>query len=116
VTVTAEPNAIQWRFGDGAGLVGGAGRPYRAGPPPEGAVVHLYNTRCLPGDQGRNPYVLGSCGSTGYEVEAVVAWRISYTASGPLDASGTLPTRTTATSIAYPVSEARAFLVPGAAP
>ena len=79
---------------------GGPGRPYRPGPPPADAVLHLYETRCLPGDQGRNPYVLGSCGSSGYGVEAVVAWRISYSASGPIDASGTLPTRTTATSIA----------------
>jgi hypothetical protein len=114
VTVTAEPNAIEWRFGDGVELAGGPGRPYRAGPPPPGAVIHLYETRCLPGDQGRNPYVLESCGSTGYGVEAVVAWRISFSASGPLDAGGALPTRTTAASIAYPVSEARGFLVPGA--
>lgn len=116
VTVTAVPDAVGWRFGDGAELLAGPGRPYRAGPPPAGAILHLYNTRCLPGDRGRNPYVLGSCSSTGYEVEAVVVWRISYSASGPVDASGTLPTRTTATSIAYPVSEARGFLVPGAAP
>lgn len=116
VTVTAEPNAIEWRFGDGIERVAGPGRPYRVGQPPAGAVLHVYETRCLPGDEGRNPYVLGSCGSTGYEVEAVVAWRISYAASGPVDASGTLPTRTTATSIAYPVSEARGFLVPGATP
>lgn len=114
VTVTAEPNAIEWRFGDGASVAGGSGRPYRAGPPPAGAVLHFYETRCLPGDHGRNPYVLGTCGSRGYGVGAVVAWRISYSASGPIDASGTLPTRTTATSIAYPVSEARGFLVPGA--
>ena len=40
--------------------------PYRSGPPPEGAIVHIYETRCLPGDEGRNPYVLGSCGSNGY--------------------------------------------------
>lgn len=116
VTVTAEPSAVDWRFGDGIDLVAGPGRPYRVGPPPADAVVHSYETRCLPGDQGRNPYVLGSCGSTGYDVEAVVVWRISYSASGPVDASGTLPTRSTATSIAYPVSEARGFLVPGATP
>ena len=114
VSVMAEPAAVEWRFGDGAELAGGPGRPYRAGPPPAGAVLHLYETRCLPGDPGRNPYVLGSCGSSGYGVEAVVAWRISYSARGPIDASGALPTRTTATSIAYPVSEARGFLVPGA--
>jgi hypothetical protein len=114
VTVRAEPAAIEWRFGDGAELAGGPGRPYRAGPPSAGAVLHLYETRCLPGDQGRNPYVLGSCGPSGYGVEAVVAWRISFSASGAVEASGTLPTRTTATSIAYPVSEARGFLVAGA--
>jgi hypothetical protein len=114
VTVTAEPTAFEWRFGDGVELAGGPGRPYRAGPPPAGAVLHLYETRCLPGDQGQNPYVLGSCGSTGYGLEAVVAWRISFSASGPIEASGTLPARTTATSVAYPVSEARGFVVPGA--
>jgi hypothetical protein len=74
----------------------------------------MYETRCLPGDQGRNPYVLGSCGESGYPVAAVIAWRITFTASGPIDASGSLPTRSTATSAAYPVSEARGFLVPGA--
>jgi hypothetical protein len=114
VTVRAEPGAVEWRFGDGVELAAGPGRPYRAGPPPMGAVLHLYETRCLPGDQGRNPYVLGSCDSTGYGVEAVVAWRISFSASGPIEASGTLPTRTTATSVAYPVNEARGFLTPGA--
>ncbi|MDQ3379539.1 MAG: hypothetical protein M3546_04345 [Actinomycetota bacterium] len=113
VTVMAEPSAVAWRFGDGEELLGGAGRAYRPGPPPEDAIVHTYETRCLPGDQDRNPYVLGSCGSSGYEVEALVAWRISYSATGLVEANGTLPTRTTATSIAYPVSEARGFLVPG---
>jgi hypothetical protein len=112
VTVTAEPSGVEWRFGDGAGLSAGPGRPYRPGPLPADAVLHGYETRCLPGDSGRNPYVLGGCGSAGYGVEAVVVWRISYTARGPDGASGTLPTRATETSIAYPVSEARAFLVP----
>jgi hypothetical protein len=54
VSVSAEPS-IEWRFGDGAALVGGAGRPYAPGPPPAGAIRHLYETRCLPGDVGRNP-------------------------------------------------------------
>ena len=110
VTVTAEPNAIEWRFGDGVELAGGPGRPYRAGPPPAGAVLHLYETRCLPGDQGQNPYVLPSCSSTGYPVDAIIVWRITFSARGPIDSTGALPTRTTATSIAYPVSEARGFL------
>lgn len=114
VTVSAEPSAIEWRFGNGARLIGGRGLPYRSGPPPAGAIVHVYETRCLPGDQGRNPYVLGSCGSSGYLLEAVVVWRISYVASGPIEASGTLPTRTTAAETPYPVSESRGFLVPGA--
>lgn len=113
VTVVAQPSGVEWRFDDGSDLSGGPGRPYRPGPPPPDAVLHVYETRCLPGDQSRNPYVLGSCGSTGYEVEAVIFWRISYSASGPVEASGTLPARTTATSAAYPVSEARGFLVPG---
>lgn len=113
VTVTAEPNRVEWRFGDGFDVSAGPGRPYRPGPPPADAVLHVYETRCLPGDQGRNPYVLGSCASTGYQLEAVVAWRISFRATGPIEASGALPTRTTATSVPYPVSEARGFLVSG---
>jgi hypothetical protein len=114
VSVRAEPSVIEWRFGDGARLRGGPGLPYRLGPPPEGAVVHVYETRCLPGDQGRNPYVLASCDPSGYGLEAVVVWRISYVASGPIDSSGALPTRTTAAGTPYPVTESRGFLVPGA--
>jgi hypothetical protein len=113
VTVTAEPNGVEWRFGDGVALSGGPGRPYRPGRPPADAVLHPYETRCLPGDQGRNPYVLGTCGSTGYAVEAIVVWRISFAATGPIDASGALTARTTETSTSYPVSEARGFLVSG---
>jgi hypothetical protein len=111
VTVLAEPERVEWRFGDGAEFAGGAGRPYRAGPPPANAIVHEYETRCLPGDQGRNPYVLASCGSSGYEIDAVILWRISFAARGPIDASGTLPSRTTEASRPYSVSEMRGFLV-----
>lgn len=110
VTVTAEPE-VEWRFGDGGGFAGSAGVPYRPGPLPAEAVTYVYGTRCLPGDRDRNPYVLASCGQDGYEVEAVVGWRISYQASGPVEESGTLPTRATETSVVYAVSEARAFLV-----
>lgn len=113
VRVTAAPSVVEWGFGDGASLEGGAGVPYRPGPPPSTAVVHVYETRCLPGDPGRDPYVLGSCRSDGYRVEAVVVWRISYSATGPIEANGALSTRTTRTSIAYPVSEVRAFLAAG---
>lgn len=116
VTVTADPS-VEWRFGDGSSLNGGPGVPYQPGLAPAGAVEHVYQTRCLPGDQGRDPYVLASCGDTGYGVEALVVWRISYQAFGAVATSGTLPTRTTASSSVYPVSEARAFLVPaGGAP
>jgi hypothetical protein len=113
VTVSAVPEAVEWRFGDGATMAGGAGIPYRAGPPPAEAITHVYGTRCLPGDQGRNPYVLASCGDSGYGVGAAVAWRISYEASGPVAAAASLPSRTTGTSTVYPVTEARAFLLAG---
>ncbi len=43
----------------------------------------------------------------------MIVWRITFSARGPVDASGALPSRTTATSIAYPVSEARGFLISG---
>jgi hypothetical protein len=110
VTVSASVKEVLWSFGDGAQLAGGAGVSYRPGTAPAGAVLHTYNTRCLPGDRGRDPNVLASCGAEGYTVAANVVWAISYQASGPVSASGTLPSRTTAGSIAYPVSEARAFL------
>jgi hypothetical protein len=115
VTVTAEPGVIEWRFGDGTSKTGGAGLPYRSGPSPDGAIVHIYETRCLPGDRGRNPYVLAGCGSGGYLLQAVISWRISYVAGGPIDAGGALPSRTSAAEAPYPVSELRAFLVSGGA-
>lgn len=114
VTVTATPQ-ITWEFGDGSSVDGGPGVPYEPGRVPSAAITHVYGTRCLPGDQGHDPYVLPSCGSSGYQIVATVSWQISYRAAGPIVATGTLPTRTTTTSAAYPVSEARAFLVGGAA-
>jgi len=110
VTVSASAASVQWSFGDSSELVAGPGVPYRPGTAPAGAVRHVYQTRCLPGDQGHDPNVLSSCGPDGYTVEALVQWAISYTAAGPVAGYGTLPSRSTATSIAYPVSEARAFL------
>ncbi len=113
VTVAATPT-VDWVFGDGSTLAdGGAGRTYAAGPPPADAVLHTYQTRCLPGDRGHNPDVLADCGNDGYDVGATVTWQFSYHASGPIDQSGTVPARSTQTGIAYPVSEARAFLVGG---
>jgi hypothetical protein len=112
VSVVADPT-VEWRFGDGGSLEGGPGVPYEPGAASAGSIRHLYETRCLPGDQGHDPYVLASCGTNGYSVAAVVVWRISYSAAGPVGESGTLPTRTTENSTAYPVSESRAFLVSG---
>jgi hypothetical protein len=110
VTVSASAASVRWSFGDSSELVAGPGVPYQAGSVPAAAVRHVYQTRCLPGDQGHDPYVLSSCGPNGYAVEAMVQWGISYTASGPVGGGGALPTRSTAASIAYPVGEARAFL------
>jgi hypothetical protein len=110
VTVSASVASVRWSFGDESDLVAGPGVPYRPGTSPAGAVRHVYQTRCLPGDQGHDPNVLSSCGPNGYRVEALVQWAISYTASGPVAGGGPLPARSTETSISYPVSEARAFL------
>lgn len=115
VAVRAQPAAVEWRFGDGASLRAGAGVPYRPGEPPPGAVRHRYQTRCLPGDQGRS-LALSSCGRQGYTLEALIVWQISYRASGPLARLGALPSRTATASLAYPVSEARAFLSGPSAP
>lgn len=112
VNVTAEPT-VEWRFGDGTAVAGGPGVPYQADAAASDAITHVYDTRCLPGDQGHDPYVLASCGQGGYSVEALVVWRVSYSATGPVAGSGVLPTRTTETSASYPVSESRAFLVSG---
>ena len=112
VNVIADPT-VEWRFGDGASVDAGPGVPYQADAAPSDAITHVYDTRCLPGDQGHDPYVLASCGQDGYSVEALVVWRISYSAAGPVAGSGALPARTTETSASYPVSESRAFLVSG---
>jgi hypothetical protein len=113
VTVSATVGGIVWSFGDRASMIGGPGVPYRDGKVPTGAVRHIYQTRCLPGDAGRDPYVLSSCGPGGYTVTATVDWTITYTASGRIAGGGNLPARTTATSVTYPVSEARGFLTRG---
>lgn len=113
VTVTASASAIGWSFGDTTSMMGGPGVPYRDGSVPTAAVRHMYQTRCLPGDAGHDPNVLPSCGPAGYTVSATVAWTITYTASGPVRGGGSLPPRTTTTSLTYPVSEARSFLTSG---
>jgi hypothetical protein len=110
VTVVAAPQSVRWNFGDGSDVVAGPGVPYTPGVAPASAVRHIYQTRCLPGDRGHDPNVLPSCGPDGYTAEALVQWAISYTASGPVAGGGALPSRSTATSIVYPVNEARAFL------
>jgi hypothetical protein len=84
--------------------------PYQPGAVPASAITHTYETRCLPGDQGHDPYVLSSCGGSGYQLTASVNWQISYQASGSITETGTLPARTTSSSVDYAVSEARAFL------
>jgi hypothetical protein len=40
VSVSADPS-VEWRFGDGAALCGGPGRPYVPGPPPADSIRHL---------------------------------------------------------------------------
>ncbi|MGH3007781.1 MAG: hypothetical protein ACRDLM_00020 [Gaiellaceae bacterium] len=112
VNVNADPS-VEWRFGDGASVDAGPGVPYQAGVAPGDAITHVYDTRCLPGDQGHDPYVLASCGQDGYTIEALVVWHITYSAAGPIAESGALPARTTETSTSYAVSESRAFLVSG---
>jgi hypothetical protein len=112
VSVSATPE-VEWRFGDGASFTGGAGIPYQPGAPPAAAIRHVFQTRCLPGDQGSYRDALATCGTDGYTVAAVVSWRIDYEGSGPVGESGSLPTRTTTSATGYPVSEARVFLVSG---
>jgi hypothetical protein len=110
VTVSASPGAVEWNFGDGTSLTAGAGVSFQAGSPPPGAITHIYQTRCLPGDQGADPYVLASCGPGGYQVSATVTWAVSFRASGALTQSGSLDPAQTTSTLVYPVSEVRAFL------
>jgi hypothetical protein len=110
VTVTAASGTVLWNFGDGKTVAGDAGVAYRPGSSPPAAIRHVYETRCLPGDQGHDPNVSSSCGPSGYDVHATIEWRISFQASGPIATAGPLPTRSTETALSYPVSEARAFL------
>lgn len=110
VTVTAKESSVDWSFGDNTTLDGGPGVPYDPDATPAGAVTHDYATRCLPGDQGHDPYVLASCGPNGYTITATVAWTITYTATGVIARSGALTSRTTSASMTYPVTEARGFL------
>jgi hypothetical protein len=110
VTVSASASTVQWGFGDGTTITGGAGVPYRPGRAPSGSVRHVYDTRCLPGDQGHDPNVLAGCKANGYQVQATINWGVAYQATGPVPAAGALPSRPTETRTSYPVSEARAFL------
>lgn len=113
VTVTSTIGGVRWDFGDGESFTGGPGVPYRPGSPPADSVRHVYETRCLPGDRGHDPNVSSSCGPNGYELHAVIEWRISFQATGPVTTAGALPTRSTEATVTYPVSEARAFLTKG---
>lgn len=115
VNVTATAKGVRWAFGDGSSLEAGPGVAYRPSDddPPEAAVRHGYETRCLPGDQGHDPYVLATCGPRGYTVTAQLGWDISYEATGPISDSGTLPSQATEGSLEYPVSESRGFLTAG---
>jgi hypothetical protein len=108
VTVTATPH-VAWDFGDAGDASGSAEETRPTGVPAE-AVAHTYETRCLPGDRGRDPYVSDACGQDGYALSASVTWTITYRATGPIDAAGGLPTRTTSTSADHPVTELRAYL------
>jgi len=110
VTVTAVPSSVVWRFGDGGQVDSGPGHPYARRAAGAGSIQHVYRTRCLPGDQGHDPYVLASCTANGYQVGAGVEWTIGFQAAGPIVTAGTLPPRTTSTGIAYPVDEVRSFL------
>lgn len=114
VTVTAKESSVHWSFGDDATADEGPGVPYQSGPLPAGAVRHDYQTRCLPGDRGHDPYVLSTCGPDGYTITATVGWTITYAATGPVTRDGSLTPRTTATSMTYPVTEARGFLISAA--
>jgi hypothetical protein len=81
-TATAVPVTVTWTMGDGSQVVcRGPGTPYTEGDParPSPTCSHTY-----PRSSARQPGLR-------YPVTATTTWRITWTATGVVSASGTLP-------------------------
>lgn len=100
-TVVATPLSVTWSMGDGSTVVcRGPGVPYDTTRPPDGQHTNCSHT-----------YRRSSAGQPGerYTVSATITWALSWTATGAVATSGTLPAllRTSTTTIR--VAEAQAI-------
>jgi hypothetical protein len=96
-TATATPMSVTWTMGDGHQVVcHGPGTPYRPGDPPGAASPDCGYT-----------YRSSSAGQPGerYKVTAMTRWRVTWTATGAVNTSGTLPDLLRTSSIGLRVAE-----------
>src|SRR5574341_888552 len=96
-TATATPGSVTWSMGDGHQVVCHApGTPYRPGDPPGAASPDCGYT-----------YRSSSAGQPGerYQVSATTRWRITWTSTGVINTSGTLPDLLRTSSIGLRVAE-----------
>jgi hypothetical protein len=93
VTVVATPLTVTWRPGDGTVQVcNGPGTAYDPGRGPDAqqpTCAHTYRSSSLGQPAGR------------YQMTATITWQVSWTASGLINTTGTLPpiTRTSQASL-----------------
>ena len=100
-TVVATPVSVTWTMGDGAKVTcRGPGVPYDPNRPPEGQRTNCSHT-----------YKRSSAGQPGqrYAVSATTTWSLSWTATGVVTASGTLPPLLRTTTTTLRVAEAQAI-------
>ena len=96
-TATATPVSVTWTMGDGHQVVcHGPGTPYGSGDPPGAASPDCGYT-----------YRSSSAGQPGerYQVSATTRWRITWTSTGVINTSGTLPDLLRTSSIGLRVAE-----------
>jgi hypothetical protein len=97
-TATAVPVTVTWTMGDGSQVVcRGPGTPYTEGDParPSPTCGHTYLR-----SSARQP-------SLRYPVTATTTWRITWTATGVVSASGTLPPLLRTSTTTLRVAEAQ---------
>lgn len=101
VTVVATPSTVTWRPGDGSVHVcqgpGTAYDPARATPAQQPTCAYTYRRSSLAEPAGR------------YQMTATITWTVSWTASGAIGASGTLPPMARSAAMTLRVIEAQAL-------
>jgi hypothetical protein len=100
-TVVATPLSVTWSMGDGSKVIcRGPGVPYNPAEPPDSQ-----HTTCS------HTYRRSSAGQPGerYSVSATTTWALSWTATGAVTASGTLPPLQRTSTTTVRVAEAQAI-------